>query len=114
MAKKKKRNKKIQTGKNVRFDSKAFLSELEAQTRRIFQGMILPVEQRLDSLFENLQSVKSNVVVANTLLEKKKIFSREEYFDEFALYGQTEGVGAVDVSGQMDGNSVFSLYNCGE
>jgi len=116
MSKKKKKKRVIvQTisKKDSGFDKKAFLKELEEQTRRVFYSMILPVEQRIDSLLDSFHNVKTNVVVTNTLLEKKKFFTREEFFAEFREYGKAEGGGEVDGSGQMDGNSVFSIYNYG-
>lgn len=112
--KKKKERKKVIVHKHLnsssKFSQEKFLSDLESQTRKTFQGMILPFEQRLDSLFEKLQNVKSNVVVSNSLLERKNIFTRDEFFAEFQNY-QSNEVGSVDGSGTMDGNSVFSIYN---
>jgi len=114
MSKKKKR-KVAHKGVNKisRFNQEEFLHDLEMQTRRIFQGMITPFEQRIDSLFEAIQNVKANVVVSSSLLENKKIFTREEFFAEFQEYHKTESTG-VDEGGVMEGSSILSLYGCGE
>ena len=115
---KKKRKKEKPVGKNLsgvtRFNKEVFLSELESQTRKLFYGMILPIEQRIESLFDLIQNVKSNVVVTNSLLERNKVISREDFFTEFTEYGKLESSGMVDTSGQMEGNSIFSIYNMNE
>jgi len=108
--KKKKRRVVIHKNQGMDFDKESFLSELDLQVRKIFQGMILPVEQRMDSIYDDLQTVKSNVVVANSLLEKKGVLTREEFFKEFEEFERTE-VAKVDGSGQMKGSSVYSIYN---
>ena len=113
MSKKKRKVIRKSVNKSSRFNQEAFLHDIEAQTRKIVQGMIVPMEQRIDSLFENIQNVKSNVVVSNSLLESKGIITRDEFFAEFQEYQKNE-VGVADGSGAMSGAPVFSLYNCGE
>ena len=120
MAKNKKKRKKekpvgkIKDCRVTRFSKEVLLSELESQTRKLFYGMILPIEQRIESLFDLIQNVKSNVVVTNSLLERNKVISREDFFTEFTEYGKLESSGMVDTSGQMEGNSIFSIYNMNE
>ena len=95
------------------FNKEALLSEMEIQTRKIFHGMILPLEQRMDALFAKIENVKSNVITSNTLLERKKIFTREQFLKEFEAY-ESEEVARTDGEGRMEGHPVFSIYNEGE
>lgn len=116
MSKKKKKTvRKKVVNKNVvnkkKLSEFIFSNELEQQIRRIFRSQIIPIEQQLESLAELLFNIKANVVVANSLLERKKIFSRDEFFSEFELY-QKEENGGVNKDGSMDGSVVVSLYNC--
>jgi len=107
---KKKRKIIIRKSSSGFFNKEDFFKELDMKTRRIFQGMMFPLEQRMDQLFSLIQNVKSNVIVANTLLERKEYITKEEFLEEFILY-EKHDVGVVDGEGKMDGNCVFSLYN---
>ena len=90
-----------------------FLKEIDVMIRKTVNNLILPLENRIDSLYTALQNVKSNVVVSNTLLETKGIFERDEFLEEFSRYERHE-VGIVDGAGVMPGSPVFSLYNMEE
>jgi len=116
MSKKKKKVQKLRrknSSVGIQIDQKTFMSDLDLHIRKVFQIMVVPLEQRMDTLFERIQNVKSNVVVSNTLLEQKNIFKREEFYEEFKRIEQEDRV-KIDGSGKMEGVPHFSLYNIGE
>lgn len=84
--------------------------DLEQKIRSIVQGTFSPLEQRITMLSNKLENVKGNIVAVLSLLERKKIIGREEFFSEYSSYIENE-VGIVDGEGKMEGRPVFSLYN---
>jgi hypothetical protein len=43
-------------------------------------------------------------------MERKKLISREDFFEEFQVYMDNEYI-VPDSEGRLDGNCVFSIYN---
>ena len=84
-----------------------------AQEERIsamVHNVIFPLEQRMNVLLTKIENVKSNVVVSNTLLERKGVLEKKEFMEEYGRY-ETQERGVVDGDGRMDGCPIFSLYN---
>lgn len=97
--------------KNIKQTKKPSASlDLETKIKAIIQNIVIPIDQRLSVLNNKIENVKSNTIVAVTLLERKKVFSREEFLKEFNDYHQSE-VAVVDGDGNMNGYPVFSIYN---
>jgi len=90
-------------------EREALLDEVDARVQAMFHGLILPVEQRITAMHNELEALKANVITANTLLERKEIIERDEFMEEFVRYGRE--IGLVDGVGNMDGTPVISLYN---
>ncbi len=84
--------------------------EIDRTIRAIVNDIVLPIEQRLNLLYESLQTMKANVVTCNTVLERGGVLNREEFMKECEDYQRLERAGAND-DGSMDGAPVFSLYN---
>jgi hypothetical protein len=92
------------------FNNKMFVDKLETEVSKILQRFLTPLEQRISVLYETIQNVKANIVAATTLLERKEILTRDEFFEEFKTYMESECV-IPDGDGSIQGNSVFSIYN---
>ena len=98
--------------KSGNFDEEAFWERIDERIHRSFVNLIQGVEAKLENLQAELENAKGNIIVTNTLLEKKNILKQEEFFEEYQRYIE-EQQGGVDGSGQMDGKAIMSLYNCG-
>lgn len=90
--------------------NKRLSPEQEAHVREIVTQILSPLEKRLSSVYSKAENTKANLIVMNTLLEKKGIVEREEFLRDFEKY-QSEEVGVIDGMGKMEGNPIFSLYN---
>lgn len=84
--------------------------ELDTRIRAIVQAAILPIDQRLDQLSSLILNVKSNVIVSNSILEKKGILEKEEFAKAFEDFESSQ-IGFVDDGGEMIGSPIFSLYD---
>jgi len=85
-------------------------TEIERTIRSIVHDIVLPIEQRMNLLFINIQNLKANVIASNTVLERTGVMSRKEFLKECDDYQKSEFAAAND-DGSMDGLFVFSLYN---
>ena len=112
MAKKKRKKpmKRKMLKRSDPFANEEFTERLEVEVNKALQKFLTPLDQRVSVLYENMQNIKANVVVATTLLEKKKLLTRDEFFEEFQMYMRTEHI-VPDEDGNIPGNSVFSIYN---
>lgn len=90
--------------------NKRLSPEQEAHVREIVTQILSPLEKRLSSLYSKAENIKANLVVMNTLLEKKGIIEREEFLKDFEEY-QSENNTSIDSMGRMEGNPIFYLYN---
>lgn len=92
------------------FTNENFTKRFEVEVNKVLQKFLTPLDQRVSVLYENMQNVKANVIVTTTLLEKKNLLTRDEFFEEFQVYMRTEHI-VPDENGNIPGNSVFSIYN---
>ena len=110
--KKKFKLKKKVKGKNTssKINEEIFWQQIDDRIRKSFINMIQPLESRVDHMVAAIDNAKSNIIVTNTVLEKKGIVNQEEFFAEFKRYLEEEK-GGVDGCGQMVGSPIMSLYN---
>ena len=87
-----------------------FWEKIDERIRKAFSGFIQPIESRIDNMMAVIDNAKNNIIVTNTVLENKKIITKEEFFETFEEYIEEER-GGVDGSGQMIGAPVISIYN---
>ena len=87
-----------------------FWDKIDERIYKSFVNFIQPIESKIDHMIATIDNAKSNVIVTNTILEQKKIITRDEFFAAFEEYMEQER-GGVDETGQMLGHPVFSLYN---
>jgi len=109
----KKSRKTIKNKKNnnkILFDNERFLGDLEPKIRNIVNSSLLQIDQRINQLHEMILNVKANLITVNTLLERKGLLEKEEFYNEFLIQEKME-VGGVDSLGRMDGKPIFSIYN---
>ena len=85
--------------------------ELESKIRAIVNNVTFSIDQSIKSLSNQIENVKSNTIVAISLMEKKGLITRDEYLSAFMEYEETERP-VVNGDGTMPGSFVFSLYNC--
>jgi len=110
-----KKNKREKSKHSVPKKTKSFLIDprLDNYIRNLMNLVAWPLEQRINILLSEIDTVRSNVMIANTMLERKGIIDRAEFFAEFQEYELKER-GIVDATGNMTGTPIFSLYNFGE
>jgi len=104
--------KKNKAKNKISLDKESLYSEIDNRIRGIIKGIVSPIEQRMIIMNNHLETIKANVITANTILNLKGIISKEEFEEEFRRYSSE--VGTVNGSGRMEGSPILSLYNLGE
>jgi hypothetical protein len=101
----------VQTEVNVEAITAA-INDVKDQIERRARAAEMKFQMGIGKIEREVEAIKSNQIVLQTMLAEQKIIGFDEFHKEFETF-MREKVGVVDPNGRMEGNVIIDIFNVG-